>query len=51
MDEHDGRESRTELDSYANMVVVGNHAKILADTGINVYVSPFTPDYQDLERV
>ena len=41
-------ESRTELDSHANMSVVGKHAYIIAETGKKVKVSPFTPDYQPL---
>ena len=39
-------ESSTELDSHANMPVVGKHAYIIAETGKNVDVSPFTPDYK-----
>ena len=39
-------ESRTELDSHANMPVVGRHAYIVAETGRTVDVSPFTPDYE-----
>ena len=41
-------ESRTELDSHANMPVVGKHAYIIAETGKKVDVSPFTPDYRPL---
>ena len=39
-------ESRTELDSHANMPVVGKHGYIIAETGKTVDVSPFTPDYK-----
>ena len=39
-------ESCTELDSHANMPVVGKHAYIIAKTGKKVDVSPFTPDYK-----
>ena len=39
-------ESCTELNSHANMPVVGKHAYIIAETGKKVDVSPFTPDYQ-----
>ena len=39
-------ESRTELDSHANMPVVGKHAYIIDETGKKVDVSPFTPDYK-----
>ena len=41
-------ESCTELDSHANMPVVGKHAYIIAETGKKVDVSPFMPDYQPL---
>ena len=51
MDEHDGGESRTELELHANVVVSGIHATLLTNNWNMVYVSPFTPDYQDLERV
>ena len=37
-----------ELDSHANMPVVGKHAYIIAETGKKVDVSPFTPDYKPL---
>ena len=50
MNYHDGGEweSRTELNSHENMVVVGNHATILVDNGNKVDVSPFTTDYQSM---
>jgi hypothetical protein len=38
--------SRTELDSHANMPVVGRHAYIISDTGTVADVIPFTPDYE-----
>ena len=41
-------ESHTELDSHANMPVVGKHGYIIAETGKKVDVSPFMPDYQPL---
>ena len=41
-------ESCTELDSDANMPVVGKHAYIIAETSKKVDVSPFTPDYKPL---
>ena len=37
--------SRTELDSHANMPVVGRHALVLSRSGQSVDVNPFTPDY------
>ena len=51
MDEHDGGESRTEIDSHENMVVVGKHTPILDDTGNKVDVIPFTPEYQAMEKL
>ena len=41
-------ESCMELDSHANMPVVGKHAYIIAKTGKKVDLSPFTPDYKPL---
>ena len=47
----DGPEiSRLELDSQANMPVVGKHAFILADSGKTVDVSPFAPEEYDSVR-
>eukprot|EP00957_Ditylum_brightwellii_P106829 8149859-Ditylum_brightwellii.AAC.1 len=43
-----GTESRTELDSHANMPVVGKHALILSHTGRVADVNPFTPDYKSM---
>ena len=40
---------RTELDSHANMVVVGKHCHILAKTGTHMDVNPFTPTYKALK--
>ena len=51
MDENDEGGSRTYLVSHENMVVVGNHATILADTVNEVDVSPLIPDYQDLVKI
>lgn len=42
-------ESRTDLDSHANMPVVGQNTYILSDTGKTADVSPFTPDYEPME--
>ena len=39
-------DSRTELDSHANMPVVGRNALIIADTGNKVEVNPYTPAYE-----
>ena len=41
-------ESSMELDSHANMPVVGKHVYIIAETSKKVDVSPFTPDYKPL---
>ena len=38
--------SRTELDSHANMPVVGANAYVLADSGKNIEVNLYTPDYK-----
>jgi len=37
--------SRTELDSHANMPVMGRDALVVSDTGRAMEVNPFTPDY------
>lgn len=41
-------ESRTELDTHANMPVVGRHACIISDTGKTADVNAFTPDYKSM---
>ena len=38
-------ESRSELDSHANMPVVGRHCHIISDTGKMADVSAHAPDY------
>ncbi len=43
--------SRTELDSHANMVVVGNNCLIIEWSGRTAVVNPFTPDYDALPEV
>ena len=40
--------SRTELDSHANMPVIGKNAYILSKIGETVDVAPFTPDYNSI---
>ncbi|MEM7375797.1 MAG: hypothetical protein AAF587_44810, partial [Bacteroidota bacterium] len=40
-----GLKSRMELDSHANMPVVGNQAYFLAHTGESAEVKPYNPDY------
>ena len=44
-------ESRCELDSHANMVVIGGNSAIVNKTGLTAQVSPFTPDYEALTEV
>ena len=39
------RESKTELDSHANMPVVGRNCTILSETGRTVDVSSYSHDY------
>ena len=51
MYDHDIGKARTEIESYANMVVVGKHATIFSDAGNKVNVSTFTPDYQSLGKL
>ena len=40
--------SRTELDSHANIPVIGRNACILSKLGETVDVAPFTPDYKPI---
>ena len=46
--ETDGQ-SRTELDSHANMPVVGREALVVEQSRRTVEVSPFTPDYKPIK--
>ena len=41
-------ESRTDLDSHANMPVVGRNAYIISDMGRIADVNSFTPDYASM---
>ena len=50
-DDVDDAQSRTELDSHANMAVVGSESYIIGYTGNTVNVSPFTPDYEALSNI
>ena len=50
-DDDDDDQPRSELDSHANMVVVGKNALIVNDTGQKATVSPFTPDLKALQHV
>jgi hypothetical protein len=49
MMEEGNQDSRTELDSHANMPVVGRNALIVADLETTVDVSPFSPDYPSMK--
>ena len=51
LDRYGDKLSRTDLDSHANMVVVGNHAEIINDTSRRARVSTFTLDYESLIKV
>ena len=42
-------QSRTELDSHANMPVVWREALVVEQSGRTVEVSPFTPDYKPIK--
>ena len=43
--------SRVDLNSHANMVVVGKHAAIINDTSRRTEVSSFSPEYESLSKV
>jgi hypothetical protein len=48
--EQDVREdSRTELDSHANMPVVGKFAYVISNTGRIADVKAYTPDYDTMQ--
>jgi hypothetical protein len=44
-----GEESRTDLDSYANMPVVGSGAHVLVDHNRTCGVSPYSSDYEPMQ--
>jgi hypothetical protein len=44
-----GKESRTDLDSHANMPVVGGGDHALVDHNRTCEVSPYSPDYEPME--
>eukprot|EP00980_Cylindrotheca_fusiformis_P020878 scaffold7890_cov71-Cylindrotheca_fusiformis.AAC.1 len=46
---NDSEMSRTDLDSHANMPVLGRNSFILSDAGKTAEVSPFSPDYEPME--
>ena len=43
------KDSRTELESHANMPAVGRHVYVISDTGKIADVNPFTPDYNSMQ--
>ena len=43
--------SQSELDSHANMVVVGSNSCIIEDTGKKADINPFSPDFDALTKV
>lgn len=47
-DDCNENESRTDLDSHANMPVVGRGAFVLAEHNRTCEVSPYTPDYEPM---
>lgn len=47
----DGGECRTELDSHANMTVVGRHAYVLNRSTRTVDVAPFSSEYAAMKDV
>jgi hypothetical protein len=46
-----GEETRTDLDSHANMCVVGNQIRIVNKSGRHAEVNAFSPDLESLQRV
>eukprot|EP00957_Ditylum_brightwellii_P087829 6688930-Ditylum_brightwellii.AAC.1 len=48
-EEPSNEQSRMELDSHANMSVVGRHVYVISDTGRIADVSTFTPDYNSIK--
>ena len=50
-DEHCERIHHTELDSHANMVVLGKDCMIFDDTGLTCTVNAFTKSAGKIERV
>jgi hypothetical protein len=44
-----GEESRTDLDSHANMPVVGSGAHVLVDHNRTCEISPYSPDYEPMQ--
>ena len=51
MGDNDDQQTSTQLDSHANMVVVGSHASVFGHSGKSVDVQPFSSDCSKLESV
>jgi hypothetical protein len=49
VDPQNDENARTELDSHANIPVVGRNAYVISDMGKVTDVSPFTPDYKSMQ--
>ena len=47
-DQCEDKASQTELDSHANMLVVGKRACVLAKSDKTIDVAQFTPDYKPM---
>ena len=46
-----GNQSRTELDSHTNMVVMGRNAAVIQETGTTAQVNAFSPECSALQEV
>ena len=51
MGDNDDKSSTTQLDSHANMVVVGKHATVFGKTGKAADVRPFSNECSKLESI
>jgi hypothetical protein len=49
VDDGPGEESRTDLDSHANIPVVSSGAHVLVDHNKTCEVSPYSPDYEPMQ--
>jgi len=51
MGDNDDKSSTTQLDSHANMVVIGKHATVFGKTGKEADVRPFSNECSKLESI
>ena len=51
MGDNDDHQTSKQLDSHANMVVVGSHASVFGHSGKSADVRPFSSDCSKLESV